>query len=52
MQDGQPRRAGSGIGLSVVRELVEAMRGRTWIEGANGSTNASGARFVVELPSP
>ncbi|HEY7567244.1 MAG TPA: HAMP domain-containing sensor histidine kinase [Gemmatimonadaceae bacterium] len=52
MQDGQPRRAGSGIGLSVVRELVEAMRGRTWIEGANGSNNASGARFVVELPSP
>lgn len=50
MQDGQPRRAGSGIGLSVVRELVEAMRGRTWIESA--SSNGHGARFVVELPSP
>jgi len=49
MQDGQPRRAGSGIGLSVVRELVEAMHGRTWIESANG--NERGARFVVELPS-
>ena len=50
MQDGQPRRAGSGIGLSVVRELVEAMHGRTWIESANGDER--GARFVVELPSP
>jgi len=50
MQDGQPRRAGSGIGLSVVRELVEAMHGRTWIESANGDEH--GARFVVELPSP
>lgn len=53
LQNGQPRRAGSGIGLSVVRELVEAMKGRTWIESAGRPHgNASGARFVVELPAP
>jgi signal transduction histidine kinase len=39
--------AGSGIGLSVVREIVRAHGGRAWVEtGPEG-----GARFVVELPS-
>lgn len=39
---------GSGIGLSVVRELVALHGGAAWIEsaGANG-----GARVVVELPA-
>ena len=37
--------AGSGIGLAVVRELVEMHGGKCWVED-----NASGgARFVVEL---
>lgn len=39
--------AGSGIGLSVVREIVHAHRGRAWVEEAP----AGGARFVVELPA-
>jgi len=38
--------AGSGIGLSVVRDLVMQHGGRVWVEGAPGG----GARFVVELP--
>ena len=38
--------AGSGIGLAVVRELVEMHGGQTWVESAAGG----GARFVVELP--
>jgi signal transduction histidine kinase len=38
--------SGSGIGLTVVRELAEAHGGRAWIEDAPGG----GARFVVELP--
>ena len=37
---------GSGIGLSVVRELVALHGGRTRAEGAPGG----GARFVIELP--
>ncbi len=38
--------AGTGIGLAVVRELVERHGGRAWVE--KGSRE--GARFVVELP--
>ena len=38
---------GSGLGLAVVRELVEAQRGTCWIEEAKGQ----GARVVVRLPA-
>ena len=38
--------AGTGIGLAVVRELVERHGGRAWVEGGT----RGGARFVVELP--
>jgi len=38
--------AGSGIGLSVVAQLVALHGGRAWAEAAPGK----GARFVVELP--
>ena len=36
---------GSGIGLSIVHELVLLHGGRTWVEDAQGG----GARFVVEF---
>jgi len=36
---------GSGIGLSVVRHLVERYKGRAWVEDAPDG----GARFVIEL---
>ena len=39
---------GSGIGLSVVRELVALHHGATWIEGASAG---GGARVVIELPA-
>lgn len=39
---------GSGIGLSVVRELVALHQGMAWIEAAGTS---GGARVVVELPA-
>jgi signal transduction histidine kinase len=61
-RDLQSAVAGSGIGLSVVRELVALQRGRVWVEDADGTEGASppadgepgaarGARFVVELPA-
>jgi signal transduction histidine kinase len=37
---------GSGIGLTIVREIAEEHGGRAWVEQAAGN----GARFVVELP--
>ncbi len=37
---------GSGIGLSIVRELVRLHFGRAWVDDAPGG----GARFVVEFP--
>ena len=38
--------AGSGIGLSVVREIATQHGGRAWVEDAPGG----GARFAVLLP--
>ncbi|HEX6317054.1 MAG TPA: HAMP domain-containing sensor histidine kinase [Gemmatimonadaceae bacterium] len=37
---------GSGIGLTIVREIAEEHGGRAWVESAPGG----GARFVVEMP--
>jgi len=39
---------GSGLGLYIVRGLVEAMRGRVWIEPT--ALGAPGTAVVVELP--
>jgi signal transduction histidine kinase len=45
LSGGPASRGGSGIGLSVVRELAESFGGRVWVEDADGG----GARFVVEV---
>lgn len=37
----------SGLGLSIVKKLVEAMNGKVWCESEFGK----GATFIVELPS-
>jgi signal transduction histidine kinase len=43
--------AGSGIGLSIVRDVATRHGGRAWVEGAKDADgNAAGARFVVALP--
>ena len=36
----------TGLGLSIVKKMVEAMRGRVWCESELGR----GAKFIVELP--
>ncbi len=46
-RDRRGSRPGSGIGLSVVRDLVTRQHGQCRVEGAPGG----GARFVVELAS-
>ncbi|MDE2721473.1 HAMP domain-containing sensor histidine kinase [Candidatus Palauibacter polyketidifaciens] len=41
--------AGSGIGLAVVREVIEAQGGTVRVEESR-RTSETGARFVIELP--
>jgi two-component system sensor histidine kinase/response regulator len=38
----------TGLGLSIVKRMVEAMHGRVWCESAPGQ----GAKFIVTLPTP
>jgi two-component system sensor histidine kinase ChvG len=40
----------SGLGLSIVRQIVETHRGRVWAENRVVDGNVAGARFIVDLP--
>lgn len=40
----------SGLGLSIVKQIVETHRGRVWAENRTENGRIVGARFVVELP--
>src|SRR5690606_24957799 len=37
----------TGLGLSIVKKLVEAMNGRVWCESEQGR----GATFIIEFPA-
>lgn len=45
--DRDPSKGGSGLGLSIVAEIVRAYGGQVWVEGVQ----PHGARFVVQLPA-
>lgn len=40
----------SGLGLSIVRQIVETHRGRVWAENRVADGEVKGARFIVDLP--
>jgi two-component system, OmpR family, sensor histidine kinase TctE len=42
---------GSGLGLSIVREIAEQHRATVWVEPARPGLVPPGARFVVEFPA-
>jgi signal transduction histidine kinase len=46
VQSKEKRAGGSGIGLTVVKELVEAHRGKVWVESVQGQ----GSKFFFTLP--
>lgn len=41
----------SGLGLSIVRQIVEAHGGRVWAENRTEDGRIAGARFEINLPS-
>ncbi len=40
----------SGLGLSIVRQIVETHRGAVWAENRMNDGKIAGARFIVDLP--
>lgn len=41
----------TGLGLSIVKKLVEAMNGKVWCESHAETDTNTGATFIVELPA-
>jgi signal transduction histidine kinase len=51
LQRGMTRASGAGLGLFLVKRLVEDYHGRVWVEDRVPGDHTKGARFVVLLPS-
>ncbi|MBI0583673.1 MAG: PAS domain S-box protein [Methanomassiliicoccus sp.] len=50
-QRGKTKATGSGLGLYLVRKLVEDLNGRVWVEDRMAGDPSQGSRFVVLLPA-
>jgi PAS domain S-box-containing protein len=50
-QRGDTQASGKGLGLYLVRTLVEDFDGRVWVEDRVPGDHAKGSRFVVMLPA-
>jgi len=48
---GRTKTTGSGLGLYLVKKLVEDLNGRVWVEDRVPGDPSKGARFVVLLPA-
>jgi signal transduction histidine kinase len=51
LQRGKTRAEGSGLGLYLVKRLVESFKGRVWVEDRVKGDYTKGSRFVVMLPA-
>lgn len=51
LQRGKTRAEGSGLGLYLVKRLVESFKGRVWVEDRVKGDHTKGSRFVVMLPA-
>lgn len=49
-QKGRSKTAGCGLGLFLVKKLVEDFNGRVWVEDRVPGDHTKGSRFVVMLP--
>lgn len=50
-QRGRSKTAGSGLGLFLVKKLVEDFHGLVWVEDRVPGDHTQGAKFVVMLPA-
>ncbi|WP_424359728.1 sensor histidine kinase [Methanocella sp. MCL-LM] len=48
---GNTRAKGSGLGLYLVKTIVESHGGRVWVEDRMAGSSRQGSRFVVRLPA-
>jgi signal transduction histidine kinase len=50
MQQGDTRARGSGLGLYLVKSLVDSYGGKVWAENRVAGDHTKGAKLVVMLP--
>ena len=51
LQRGETLARGMGLGLYLVKSLVDSYHGRVWVEDRVAGDHTKGSRFVVMLPA-